>query len=218
MDYMISPLTPSEAAVASGVSMAQQLNLRKGKHLPVNSGHARFDVKGLALLSVYGAFSSRGFGPKVSSQSAEYVADAVYQHLLYQPEVYSRKLIREFEMEVDAECDDLFVLHYGEEATPEMRGGFLTAIARQELAGEIDPRLVVEFLPPRVSAPSPRFIVSWPDGTFSAGDWEDLAIDFQYSHAGKIDGPFFVASAEDMAKRIAERLPRPMIFHPEEKV
>ncbi|SFD16803.1 hypothetical protein [Salipiger profundus] len=212
MDYTLDTLTPSEAAATTGVSMAQQLNLRKGGYLPKNQGHARFDLKGLALLAVYGAFSGRGFGPKVSSQSAGYVSQVVYQHLLYRSEVYERRLRHVMEMELDADCDDLYLREHGVDCTPETRGGYLEALAIQELAAVVDPRLEVNFIPVSSRAPAPEFIVSWPDGTFSYGEWQSIALDFEQKQRGHIDGPFFMASAVEMSKRIAERLVKPMVL------
>lgn len=80
MKVRVLHYTPGEAAIASGRSVDSARNDRRAGYSEKQSGHARYDLLGVARLFAIQMFADRGIGPSVSVQFADEVAGAIAFH------------------------------------------------------------------------------------------------------------------------------------------
>lgn len=75
--FTLAQFTPSEAERITGVNTALQRDWRRRGFLPINDGHARFDVFELARMMTLQVLADRGIGPSQTESVRDWCASAI---------------------------------------------------------------------------------------------------------------------------------------------
>ncbi|WP_050525518.1 MerR family transcriptional regulator [Pseudorhodobacter aquimaris] len=210
MKLTIDPLTPSEAAEVTGVSLDNQRNLRKQGYLPKNKGHARFSLLEVCRLLVIGALSERGIGPKVAVTFADTAARGILLKVLWQSELYSeRSAIAAHEA-----TSESFALDKHQEALALSMGAKIDEKSLRWLHGTHAKNHLVTSLESDLGVSgekAPELFVYWANGHPEFFYGEDHPFADHAFHMAAWQGPAIMLSIGAMASLLASRLPHPIV-------
>lgn len=185
--FTLSTFTPAEAERITGLAQSSMRDWRRRGLIPVNNGHARFDLFQLGELMVMKMLADLGVGPSGTGEIARLCSVGIAYHALLWIGAYEgdHLLFSEIDRAPGQE------LGWGDNA-PRLA----QAVLSDSLGHRMDP---------------PRFYIRWANGEGSFSHSLDRAFSFKATFSPQFAGPVFVFDLESIASNLIDGAARPFV-------
>lgn len=211
MRLVLETYTPSEAEAVTQVTQATVRNWRRAGYLPRPTGHARYTVRELMLMSAMHALVSRGLTPEAASGFARSIANATFMSCIRNANSFSesavdgaRKTVGEIPPErieeVKARAGDSYSedFHYWADSL-----GLAMDTAERQFG--------------LTGIQSPNYFIIWANGEEEFAYHENICEKITEGSLDEfVQGPVTLFTLAAMAGMILDRLPRKPITTAEE--